>query len=224
MRSSRLRASVLAGAMAAAAPAFAQTEIQWWHAMTGANNDVIVKLANEFNAAQKDYKVVADLQGQLPRHHERRHRRVPRRQPAAHHAGVRGRHRDDDGGQGRRQAGTGPDEGSRRNVRPQDVSAGDHRLLLDVQGRDAVVPVQLVVDGDVAQQGQAARRPASTPAAAEDLAGRVRRRQEAARQRSPRPAASRPPGPPGRTSSSSRRGTTCRCRPRPTASTASTPS
>src|SRR5262245_1306773 len=35
-----------------ASPALAVTEIQWWHAMTGANNDVIVKLANDFNAAQ----------------------------------------------------------------------------------------------------------------------------------------------------------------------------
>lgn len=45
------------------ASAQAQTEIQWWHAMTGANNDVIVKLAEEFNAAQKDYKVVPAYKG-----------------------------------------------------------------------------------------------------------------------------------------------------------------
>jgi sn-glycerol 3-phosphate transport system substrate-binding protein len=43
--------------------AAAQTEIQWWHAMTGANNDVIVRLADEFNAAQKDYKVVPAYKG-----------------------------------------------------------------------------------------------------------------------------------------------------------------
>src|SRR5689334_19603187 len=47
----------------AASPAFAVTEIQWWHAMTGANNDVIVKLANDFNAAQSDYKVVPTYKG-----------------------------------------------------------------------------------------------------------------------------------------------------------------
>ena len=50
--------AVGAFALAAASPAMAQTEIQWWHAMTGANNDVVVKLAEEFNASQKDYKVV----------------------------------------------------------------------------------------------------------------------------------------------------------------------
>jgi sn-glycerol 3-phosphate transport system substrate-binding protein len=31
----------------------AQVEIQWWHAMTGANNDVVVKLAEDFNASQR---------------------------------------------------------------------------------------------------------------------------------------------------------------------------
>jgi sn-glycerol 3-phosphate transport system substrate-binding protein len=43
--------------------ASAQTEIQWWHAMTGANNDVIVRLSEQFNAAQKDYKVVPAYKG-----------------------------------------------------------------------------------------------------------------------------------------------------------------
>ena len=46
-----------------AGPVAAQTEIQWWHAMTGANNDVIVRLAEEFNASQKDYKVVPAYKG-----------------------------------------------------------------------------------------------------------------------------------------------------------------
>jgi sn-glycerol 3-phosphate transport system substrate-binding protein len=34
--------------------------------MTGANNDVIVKLANDFNASQKDYKVVPSYKGSYP--------------------------------------------------------------------------------------------------------------------------------------------------------------
>ncbi|OPZ00775.1 sn-glycerol-3-phosphate ABC transporter substrate-binding protein [Bradyrhizobium sacchari] len=49
-----------------ASPALAVTEIQWWHAMTGANNDVIVKLANDFNASQTDYKVVPTYKGSYP--------------------------------------------------------------------------------------------------------------------------------------------------------------
>lgn len=53
-------------AIGAAQPAAAQTEIQWWHAMTGANNDVVVKLTNDFNATQKDYKVVPSYKGSYP--------------------------------------------------------------------------------------------------------------------------------------------------------------
>jgi sn-glycerol 3-phosphate transport system substrate-binding protein len=47
----------------AASPAQAVTEIQWWHAMTGPNNDVVVKLANDFNASQSDYKIVPAFKG-----------------------------------------------------------------------------------------------------------------------------------------------------------------
>jgi sn-glycerol 3-phosphate transport system substrate-binding protein len=49
-----------------ASPAHAVTEIQWWHAMTGPNNDVIVKLANDFNASQGDYKIVPSYKGSYP--------------------------------------------------------------------------------------------------------------------------------------------------------------
>ncbi|WP_284179685.1 sn-glycerol-3-phosphate ABC transporter substrate-binding protein UgpB [Rhabdaerophilum sp. SD176] len=61
-RRSLLGAAVLAASLGTA-PAQAQTEIQWWHAMTGANNDVIVRLAEEFNASQKDFKVVPAYKG-----------------------------------------------------------------------------------------------------------------------------------------------------------------
>jgi sn-glycerol 3-phosphate transport system substrate-binding protein len=44
-------------------PAKAVTEIQWWHAMTGPNNDAVVKLANDFNATQSDYKIVPTFKG-----------------------------------------------------------------------------------------------------------------------------------------------------------------
>jgi len=43
--------------------AYAQTEIQWWHAMAGANGDRIVKIANDFNASQSDYKIVPAFKG-----------------------------------------------------------------------------------------------------------------------------------------------------------------
>jgi sn-glycerol 3-phosphate transport system substrate-binding protein len=55
---------LVAGMVACASQqAAAQMEIQWWHAMQGPNNDVIVGLAEEFNASQKDYKVVPSYKG-----------------------------------------------------------------------------------------------------------------------------------------------------------------
>ena len=44
-------AAVSLAAIMTAGSAMAQTEIQWWHAMTGANNDVVNKLAADFNAS-----------------------------------------------------------------------------------------------------------------------------------------------------------------------------
>jgi sn-glycerol 3-phosphate transport system substrate-binding protein len=52
--------------LATSTSALAQTEIHWWHAMTGANNEVVNKLAEEFNNAQKDYKVVVTYKGSYP--------------------------------------------------------------------------------------------------------------------------------------------------------------
>ncbi len=64
------RTALLAAATAslalAATHATAQVEIQWWHAMTGVNNDVIEKLAKDFNDSQKDYKVVPSYKGSYP--------------------------------------------------------------------------------------------------------------------------------------------------------------
>jgi sn-glycerol 3-phosphate transport system substrate-binding protein len=56
-------AATVAVALALATPAHAVTEIQWWHAMTGPNNDVVVKLANDFNASQSDYRIVPTFKG-----------------------------------------------------------------------------------------------------------------------------------------------------------------
>ena len=55
-----------AGMTGFAAAAQAQTEIQWWHSMTGALNDRVNELAKGFNESQKDYKVTAVFKGQYP--------------------------------------------------------------------------------------------------------------------------------------------------------------
>ena len=59
-------AAALAVAMAYCAPAQAQTEIQWWHSMTGANNTGVNELAARFNASQKEYRVVPVFKGSYP--------------------------------------------------------------------------------------------------------------------------------------------------------------
>jgi len=50
----------------AATAAQAVTEIQWWHAQTGGNNDKINALAKRFNESQSDYKVTAVYKGSYP--------------------------------------------------------------------------------------------------------------------------------------------------------------
>ncbi|MEK8027523.1 sn-glycerol-3-phosphate ABC transporter substrate-binding protein UgpB [Pseudaquabacterium rugosum] len=52
--------------LALAGTAQAATELQWWHAMTGANNEVVEGLAKEFNAQQPDFKVVPVFKGTYP--------------------------------------------------------------------------------------------------------------------------------------------------------------
>ncbi len=59
----KLRLTALALAAAASVPAYAQTEIQWWHSMTAVNNEVVNDLANNFNASQKAYKIIPTFKG-----------------------------------------------------------------------------------------------------------------------------------------------------------------
>lgn len=43
--------------------ALAQTEIQWWHAMGGANGERVNKIAEDFNALHSDYKLIPTYKG-----------------------------------------------------------------------------------------------------------------------------------------------------------------
>ena len=63
MRLNIPRALALAGLLSTALGAHAQTEIQWWHSMTAVNNEWVTDLAKEFNAGQKDYKIVPTYKG-----------------------------------------------------------------------------------------------------------------------------------------------------------------
>ncbi|MFT3803197.1 MAG: sn-glycerol-3-phosphate ABC transporter substrate-binding protein UgpB [Burkholderiaceae bacterium] len=69
IRSIRFRVAGLAVAGAAAlvaGPAWAQTEIQWWHAMTGALGDRVGSFADRFNKSQSEYRVVPVFKGSYP--------------------------------------------------------------------------------------------------------------------------------------------------------------
>lgn len=52
--------------LAGATQSFAATELQWWHAMSGANNEVVDQLAKEFNESQSEYKIVPVFKGTYP--------------------------------------------------------------------------------------------------------------------------------------------------------------
>ena len=57
-------ASMAAGvALSFASAAMAQVEVQWWHAMGGANGERVDKIAADFNATQSDYKIVPVYKG-----------------------------------------------------------------------------------------------------------------------------------------------------------------
>jgi len=59
----KLKLGVLALAAAFSCGAQAQTEVQWWHSMTGGLNEWVNDLAKGFNESQKEFKVVPTFKG-----------------------------------------------------------------------------------------------------------------------------------------------------------------
>ena len=60
----KLHLAALAAVTALASlPAQAQTEIQWWHSMTGGLNEWVNDLAKQFNDSQKEFKIVPTFKG-----------------------------------------------------------------------------------------------------------------------------------------------------------------
>ncbi len=67
LRKCLLAALFVVGLVAgAASDAAAQTEIVWWHAMSGARNKAVRELADEFNRSQSSYRVVPVFKGSYP--------------------------------------------------------------------------------------------------------------------------------------------------------------
>lgn len=63
MKSKTLACLSFAVAAAFAAPAHAQVQVQWWHAMSGPLGEWVNDLARDFNASQKDYVIVPTYKG-----------------------------------------------------------------------------------------------------------------------------------------------------------------
>jgi len=61
-----LSSAVAIATLLSTTSAFAVTEISWWHAMTGANNEVVDTLSKEFNESQTEYKVTPVFKGTYP--------------------------------------------------------------------------------------------------------------------------------------------------------------
>ena len=59
----KLRLAAVALAATFSVSAQAQTEVQWWHSMGGALGEWVNDLAKDFNASQKDYKIVPTFKG-----------------------------------------------------------------------------------------------------------------------------------------------------------------
>ena len=59
----KLRLAAVALAATFSLSAQAQTEVQWWHSMGGALGEWVNDLAKDFNASQKDYKIVPTFKG-----------------------------------------------------------------------------------------------------------------------------------------------------------------
>jgi sn-glycerol 3-phosphate transport system substrate-binding protein len=63
MKKIRLVAALAAVLSLSSVPALAQTEVQWWHSMTAVNGEWVNDLAKDFNASQKEYKIIPTYKG-----------------------------------------------------------------------------------------------------------------------------------------------------------------
>jgi sn-glycerol 3-phosphate transport system substrate-binding protein len=67
MRFKALAAPLFAAALVTlAVPASAQTEIHWWHSMSGQHNDKINEIARGFNASQSEFRLMPVYKGSYP--------------------------------------------------------------------------------------------------------------------------------------------------------------
>src|SRR5882757_7614724 len=58
-----LQLGAVSAAIGVSSPAFAVTDVVWWHAMSGELGRQVDKLAADFNASQSDYRIVPSYKG-----------------------------------------------------------------------------------------------------------------------------------------------------------------
>ncbi len=63
LNKTKLLAGAVASSLALTSGAYAQTEIEWWHAFTGRLGDLLAEQVEKFNASQSDFVVVASHKG-----------------------------------------------------------------------------------------------------------------------------------------------------------------
>ena len=173
----RLARAIAAVAFAGVSlPAHAQTEIQWWHSMTGALNDRVNEFAKGFNESQKDYKVVPVYKGAYPesmaaaiaafRAGNAPHILQVFEVGTATMMGAKGAIKPVQQVMAR----------GRREVRSEGVHPAVAGYYTTQQGPDAVVPVQQLDDGVLLQQGHVREgRPRPEPRAGDLARGHGRR-------------------------------------------------
>ena len=66
MKSKVLVVTLFAAGIFGAPAVQAQTEIQWWHSMSGQHNEKINQIARDFNASQSEYKLNPVFKGSYP--------------------------------------------------------------------------------------------------------------------------------------------------------------
>ena len=123
------------------------------------------------------------LQGLVHRDADCCDRGFSRQAEPPHRPGVRGRHRHDDGGQGRGLSRVSVDGRQRRGVRPQGLYRPRLRLLLHDRRQAAVDAVQLLDPRVLLEQGTLPEGRPRSQQAADDLAGGGRDGQETRRLR-----------------------------------------
>ena len=222
-RIARLAAAGGVALLLAVRPAAAVTDIQLWHAMPGELGYQLDKLAQDFNASQRDFRIVPVFKGlytetmlaALFALRLREHPAIVQVAEVATATMMAAQQRD--------RAGVRADARRARAVQSGRLSPGDRRLLRRHRRQPAVVPAQRLDADPLLQQGPVPLRRPQRQRAAEDLAGGRGGGREAARARAMR-AASPPTIRRGSTSRISSPGTACRSPRARTAWTGSTPS